>query len=111
MREIYGDGTFGPVYFLRYSRHAGWGEANTPFPFYYTAVPWGAAWGYALWGEVPDAATLGGAALILGAGLYALYRERRETRLADADTLRLIVDLSSGLLIGDPAGRGWPGAR
>ena len=34
VREIYEDGSFGPVYFLRYNRHAGWNETNTSFPFY-----------------------------------------------------------------------------
>ncbi len=34
VREVYKDGTFGPIYFLRYNRHAGWNETNSPFPFY-----------------------------------------------------------------------------
>ena len=34
IREIYPDGTFGPIYFIRYNRHAGWNEKNTNFPFY-----------------------------------------------------------------------------
>jgi hypothetical protein len=34
VREVYKDGTFGPVYFIRYNRHAGWNEKNTNFPFY-----------------------------------------------------------------------------
>jgi hypothetical protein len=34
VREIYEDGTFGPIYFIRYNRHAGWNEHNTNFPFY-----------------------------------------------------------------------------
>lgn len=34
VREIYKDGSFGPVYFIRYNRHAGWNENNTDFPFY-----------------------------------------------------------------------------
>jgi hypothetical protein len=37
VREVYTDGTFGPIYFLRYNRHAGWNETNTPFPFYQTS--------------------------------------------------------------------------
>jgi len=32
--EVYKDGSFGPVYFIRYNRHAGWNESNTNFPFY-----------------------------------------------------------------------------
>ena len=34
VREIYKDGTYGPIYFIRYNRHAGWNETNTSFPFY-----------------------------------------------------------------------------
>jgi hypothetical protein len=34
VRQIHEDGTFGPVYFIRYNRHAGWNESNTTFPFY-----------------------------------------------------------------------------
>jgi hypothetical protein len=34
VREIYQDGSFGPIYFIRYNRHAGWNEKNTKYPFY-----------------------------------------------------------------------------
>ncbi|WP_282936380.1 hypothetical protein [Paenibacillus sp. RC67] len=34
VREIYRDGSWGPIYFLRYNLHAGWNEANTEFPYY-----------------------------------------------------------------------------
>lgn len=34
VREIYKDNSFGPVYFIRYNRHAGWNERNTRYPFY-----------------------------------------------------------------------------
>lgn len=34
VREVYEDGTFGPIYFIRYNRHAGWNESNTNYPFY-----------------------------------------------------------------------------
>ncbi len=37
IREIYADGTLGPIYFIRYNRHAGWNEKNTNFPFYKTS--------------------------------------------------------------------------
>jgi len=36
VREIYKDGTFGPIYFIRYNRHAGFDEHNTRYPFYKT---------------------------------------------------------------------------
>ena len=34
VREIHKDGTFGPIYFIRYNRHAGFNETNTDYPFY-----------------------------------------------------------------------------
>jgi len=34
VREIYKDGNSGPLYFIRYNRHAGWNESNTDYPFY-----------------------------------------------------------------------------
>jgi hypothetical protein len=33
-REVFPDETLGPIFFLRYNRHAGWGEANTSYRFY-----------------------------------------------------------------------------
>jgi hypothetical protein len=34
VREVYKDGSFGPIYFIRYSSHTSWNENNTSFPFY-----------------------------------------------------------------------------
>jgi hypothetical protein len=34
VRELQKDGTLGPIYFIRYNRHAGWNQSNTPHPFY-----------------------------------------------------------------------------
>lgn len=34
VREVKADGSFGPIYFIRYNRHAGWNENNTNYPFY-----------------------------------------------------------------------------
>lgn len=34
VREAYKDGSFGPLYFIRYSSHAKWNEKNTTYPFY-----------------------------------------------------------------------------
>ena len=37
VREVRRDGTMGPIYFIRYSRHNGWNESNTAYPFYTTS--------------------------------------------------------------------------
>ncbi len=34
VREVGQDGSLGPIYFIRYNRHAGWDETNTNYPFY-----------------------------------------------------------------------------
>ncbi|MBE9464302.1 hypothetical protein ACFP1I_06090 [Dyadobacter subterraneus] len=34
VREVYKDGTFGPIYFIRYTTDAPWNESNTSYPFY-----------------------------------------------------------------------------
>jgi hypothetical protein len=34
VREMAKDGSFGPIYFLRYNTRSGWNESNTGFPFY-----------------------------------------------------------------------------
>jgi len=34
VRQVYEDGSVGPLYFIRYNRHAGWSEKSTPYPYY-----------------------------------------------------------------------------
>jgi hypothetical protein len=34
VREAYKDGTFGPIYFIRYSSHTKWDATNTSYPFF-----------------------------------------------------------------------------
>lgn len=38
VREVHRDGSFGPIYFIRYNRHNGYNETNTAYP-YYTESP------------------------------------------------------------------------
>ena len=45
-------------------------------PFEYTPLIWGIGLGFLIWGEVPAWTTLGGAAVVIGAGLYNVHRER-----------------------------------
>lgn len=60
------------------------GDVSAITPFRYTRLLFGIGLGVALFGETVDGATLLGAALILGSGLYALYRERRRALEARA---------------------------
>ena len=52
-------------------------EASALQPFNYTVLLWAVVFGALLFGEWPDAATLAGAALIVGSGLVAFRPARR----------------------------------
>jgi drug/metabolite transporter (DMT)-like permease len=45
-------------------------------PFIYTEIVWMIALGYLVFGDVPNAWTLAGVAVVIASGLYLLYRER-----------------------------------
>ncbi len=51
--------------------------ASTAAPFSYTQLIWTAVFGYFLFGDLPDQFTILGAIIIVGSGLYILYRERK----------------------------------
>jgi drug/metabolite transporter (DMT)-like permease len=44
-------------------------------PFSYTSMVWSLILGYAVWGDIPTAAVLCGAVVVVASGLYILYRE------------------------------------
>ena len=46
-------------------------------PIGYVGLVFGTFWGFSLFGEVPDLWTVSGAIVIVGAGLYVWWRERR----------------------------------
>jgi drug/metabolite transporter (DMT)-like permease len=52
------------------------GEISVMGSFRYASILWALAIGYVVWGEVPDTLALAGIAVIVGAGLYVLHRER-----------------------------------
>lgn len=52
-------------------------EASLIAPFNYTKLVWVVALGYIVFGDAPSAETWIGSAVIAGAGVYVLYRERR----------------------------------
>ena len=51
--------------------------ANSIAPFEYTALIWATIYGWIFWHEFPAATTWLGISIIVGAGLYVLYRERQ----------------------------------
>ena len=54
--------------------------ASTVVPYQYTTIVWAVLFGYWVFGDVPDAAMLLGAAIIIAAGLFIVLRERRLAR-------------------------------
>ncbi len=55
-------------------------DAATVAPFEYTGLPLAIFWGWMFWGEIPDAVTWMGIALIMGSGLFVFFREQQKAR-------------------------------
>ena len=62
-------------------------EASAVAPFNYANLLWAAVFGLIVFGDLPDPWTVVGAAMIAGAGLYILRRERREKTAAPSGRL------------------------
>jgi drug/metabolite transporter (DMT)-like permease len=62
------------------------GEVSVVAPFRYTSLLWAVTMGWLVFGDLPDGWTIAGAALVVGSGVYAFYRERalaqKQARLA-----------------------------
>ena len=54
--------------------------ANTVVPYQYTTIVWALLFGYLVFGDVPDAWMLTGAAIIVAAGLFIFVREQQLAR-------------------------------
>jgi drug/metabolite transporter (DMT)-like permease len=51
-------------------------------PFHYTELLWASVFGWAIWNEWPTANVWAGAAVVVAAGLYTIWRERVRARQA-----------------------------
>jgi drug/metabolite transporter (DMT)-like permease len=51
--------------------------ASVVVPYQYSMIVWAVMFGYVVFGDVPPAATIVGAAIIIGAGLYIFIREQQ----------------------------------
>lgn len=65
-------------YFMTLAFHVG--EASAVAPLDYTSMAFAILLGYVIWGEVPTVQAFIGIALVVGAGLFILYRESRLAR-------------------------------
>lgn len=52
------------------------GEISFVAPFRYTGFLWAVLMGYLMFDEVPDSFMIAGGAIVIGSGLFTLYRER-----------------------------------
>lgn len=52
-------------------------DAATIASFEYVSMLWGVAFGYLLFGEAPTASVILGGAIVVGAGIFIIFRERR----------------------------------
>jgi drug/metabolite transporter (DMT)-like permease len=52
-------------------------EAATIAPFRYTGIVWAVLFGFAFFGQLPDAWVIAGSVLVIASGLYIMHRERR----------------------------------
>ncbi len=69
--------------------------ASLVAPFQYTSIVWATLTGFLVFGEVPDAGTIVGAAIIIGAGMFLLFAERA-TRLRPAGMPKLEAAAPAG---------------
>lgn len=56
------------------------GDIGLVAPFRYTSLLWAIVLGFVVFGDLPDGWTLAGAAIVVGAGLFTLWRERQTRR-------------------------------
>jgi len=59
------------------NRSLSFAPASVVVPYQYTLIVWAIVFGYVFFGELPDVLTLIGAAIIVGAGLFIYFRERK----------------------------------
>lgn len=51
-------------------------------PFYYFTLVWAMILGFVFWGDVPTATLLAGSAIVVGSGLFLLWREAGKKQAA-----------------------------
>jgi len=70
-------GLIGGVSHFALIKAFGLASAATISPLGYLSLVWATLFGFLVFGEFPDLATLAGAAIIIASGIYILFRERR----------------------------------
>lgn len=75
--KVLGAGLFLIVGYLTSVSAMRHGDIGMVAPFRYTSLLWAIVLGLVVFGDLPDLWTLVGAAVVVGAGLFTLWRERR----------------------------------
>jgi len=70
-------GVFGGLAHILLTESYRLAQASLVAPFDYTSMLWALVLGFLVFGEVPDALVFVGAAIIAGAGLFVIWRERQ----------------------------------
>ncbi|MEM7068778.1 MAG: DMT family transporter [Pseudomonadota bacterium] len=79
-------------------------EATLVAPFEYIALPMAVFWGIMIWGDWPDLNAWVGISMIIGSGIFLIYRENRKNReVASSAPMRSAATNTARLANG-----GWP---
>jgi drug/metabolite transporter (DMT)-like permease len=70
-------GILGGISHLFLTESFRYAPASATAPFDYVAILWAIGFGYMMFGEIPGPLVLTGAAVVVGAGLFVLWRERQ----------------------------------
>jgi drug/metabolite transporter (DMT)-like permease len=70
-------GLFGGMAQLTVTESFRYAPASVLAPFAYTSMLWAVIIGYLWFGEVPELVVLVGAIIVIGAGLFVIWRERQ----------------------------------
>ncbi len=57
-----------------------YGEISFVSPFRYTVIVWAMILGFFVFGDIPDSITVMGSLIVVGAGVFTIYRERKIVR-------------------------------
>jgi drug/metabolite transporter (DMT)-like permease len=72
-----GIGVFGGIGQITLTESYRYAEASVISPLEYVSMLWAATFGYVFFGDAPSIRILIGAAIVAGAGLYLIFRERK----------------------------------
>src|SRR5436305_7804280 len=91
LAALVGLGAIGTVAHLSLARAYVAADASACAPYAFVRLPYAALIGYLIFGELPDAATWVGAAIIVGAAMYVAYREAHVAKTGRAPVARPAV--------------------